>query len=73
MLKLGDAWPMSDEPAVVVKTAEELFSRMGNAKLKVLPSDREEFDEMFPDHPLTKVRARLQKILDTIKFEAPDK
>ncbi|MBX3077572.1 hypothetical protein KF728_29635 [Candidatus Obscuribacterales bacterium] len=72
MLKLGDDWPMSDEPAVVVKTAEELFSRMRNAKLRVLPSDREEYDELFPEHPLTKVRARLQKILDTVKFEAPN-
>lgn len=73
MLKLGDDWPMSDGKAVVVKSADEMFSRMSQAKLRALPSDGEEYDEMFPVHPLTKVRARLKNIVDTVKFEESPK
>lgn len=29
-------------------------------------SDREEYDDQFPDSPLTRVRTKLQKIIDSI-------
>ncbi len=62
-------WPeaKSEEP-IVVKSAEEMFERMSQASVRKLPSDDEQFDSKFPDHPLSLVRARLSNIIDTMKI-----
>ena len=35
-----------------------------------LPSDEQKYDGNFPDHPLSKVRARMGKIVETLKVDA---
>ncbi|MFT5683052.1 MAG: hypothetical protein ACI8RZ_003979 [Myxococcota bacterium] len=68
MVILGDAWPKSDEPPVVVDSMEEMFERMAAARAqhRVLPSDDRTYDASFPHHPLSRVRALQAKILDAM-------
>lgn len=64
-------WPQMDPEAepIVVNSAEEMFERMRQTKLRALPSDDQQFDEMFPHHPLSLVRSRLNVIIDTLKID----
>src|SRR5262249_34327903 len=70
MLIAKDDWPQSEEPPVVVSSGEDFFKRITRAPIVRLPSDHERYDHMFPDHPLSKVRARLNAIADTLKFKS---
>lgn len=72
MLIEGDKWPKppADTPPIVLKSAEELFERLGSSPVRQLPSDEERYDHSFPTHPLSKVRARLAEVTATLKLNA---
>lgn len=59
----------SDEP-VLADSVEELFALMGTQKLQALPSDDSQYDPMFPDHPLSKVRQRMAQVEATLTLTA---
>ncbi len=62
-------WPRpEDKEPVMVKSAEEMFTRMSQTTLKKLPSDDVQFDSKFPMHPLSLVRARMSKVAETLKM-----
>jgi hypothetical protein len=71
MLIEGDRWPKppADTPPVVLKSAEELFARLGSAPVRQLPSDDERHDASFPRHPLSQVRARLAEVVATARLD----
>ncbi len=46
---------VTSEPEVVT-SAEEFFEKLRASAIRRLPSDNPQYDAMFPDHPLTKVR-----------------
>jgi hypothetical protein len=68
----GDRWPKppSDAPPILLKSAEELFERLGSSPVRRLPSDDAHYDSMFPDHPLSQVRARLADVRATARLDA---
>jgi hypothetical protein len=61
--------PQPTTPPVQVSSGEELFARMhaSRSNLMVLPSDAESYDESFPDHPLSKVRALQRHVVRTLR------
>jgi hypothetical protein len=63
-------WPQPEntEP-VIVKSADEMFEKMSQAPLRKLPSDDEQFDSMFPEHPLSLVRTRMSKVQETLRLD----
>lgn len=67
-----DAWPKAPAgtPPIKVKSVQEMFAHMGSQPIRQLPSDDEKYDQSFPDHPLSKVRARLSEVMATLKFDA---
>jgi hypothetical protein len=71
MLIEKDKWPSPSEGTapVMLKSADELFERLGAAPIRQLPSDAEKYDSSFPDHPLSKVRFRLAQVTSTLKLE----
>ncbi len=72
MMIEGDNWPrpeMDAEP-VAVNSADEMFSLMAAQPLRVLLSDAEKYDATFPDHPLSKVRERMEQVKDSLKIVA---
>lgn len=71
MLIEGDAWPRPSEDAepVVVASAEELLTRLGSSPVRQLPSDRETYDRSFPDHPLSRVRARMARAIASLRLD----
>lgn len=60
-----------DEP-VLADSVEELFALMGTQKLQALPSDDSQYDPMFPDHPLSRVRQRMAQVEATLTLAAKD-
>jgi hypothetical protein len=71
MLIERDRWPPPDTAPVVLKSAEELFERLGSAPVRQLPSDDERYDPSFPDHPLSRVRKRLAEVAASARLN-PD-
>ncbi|MBX9693411.1 MAG: hypothetical protein K2Z81_13570 [Cyanobacteria bacterium] len=69
MLMEPDSFPKSNEPPVLVESADDLFNRMRSSKLRKLPSDDAKYDRTFPDHPLSKVRSRLTDVISSLKLE----
>lgn len=60
----------TEEPEPVqVSSAEEMYAHMRSKSLRSLPSDEEQYDSLFPDHPLSLVRGRLAKVCDTLKMD----
>lgn len=59
MLLMGDDWPRSTEPPMVVESMEEMLAHMAAARRqqRVLPSDDRRHDALLPGHPLSRVRA----------------
>jgi|SRR5665213_161882 len=61
----------SGNPLVIEN--EEQLNAVYEAVLKKpprhLPSDDVKYDAGFPDHPLSQVRARLDKIVESLKFD----
>jgi hypothetical protein len=72
MMIEGDRWPKppEDTPPIVLKSAEELFEKLGSSPVRQIPSDDEQYDHSFPDHPLTQVRARLAEVVATAQWKA---
>lgn len=66
-------WPQAEPDAepVQVSSMEEMFQRMREAKLRELPSDDRQFDDLYPSHPLSLVRSRMDAISKTIKIDKP--
>lgn len=60
--------PEADAEPIHVSSAEEMFEHMRKAPLHELPSDDEQFDALFVDHPLSLVRARMKGISDTLRM-----
>lgn len=69
----GDKWPKPDPDAapIVVNSMEEMFEHMRSRPLQVLPSDQENYDSMFAEHPLTKVRSRMKSVIDSLSIAVP--
>jgi hypothetical protein len=59
-----------DREPILVNTMEEMFENMRSRPLCKTPSDREEYDASFPNHPLSKVRILQQRIIDTITVDS---
>ena len=58
---LQDQEPANDTEPVLIESPEELISLISKKKIEVLPSDSVEYDETFPNHPLSKVRFLLNQ------------
>ncbi|MFO0757459.1 MAG: hypothetical protein U0359_13260 [Byssovorax sp.] len=71
MLIEGDAWPKppADAQPIRVKSVEEMFGHMRSAPVRQLPSDDEKYDRSFPEHPLSKVRARISQVMATLSLD----
>ncbi|MDN2487174.1 hypothetical protein MML63_16205 [Kosakonia sacchari] len=54
-LKQGNIPPVYDEPEFI-DSADALFAKLRESELRCLPSDDRQYDEMFPEHPLSQVR-----------------
>lgn len=50
----------SSEEPVVLTSMDEFFARRRQAQVRVLPSDDKKYDEAFPEHSLSRVRAMLE-------------
>lgn len=50
-------------------TADDMMTAMAAKPLRVIASDNEKYDEMFPQHPLSLVRAAMARAADTIRLE----
>jgi hypothetical protein len=63
--------PKIDENAEPIKVSsmEEMFALMRERPLIRIISDDPQFDQMFPSHPLTLVRARMGRVIDTLKID----
>lgn len=56
-------------PPVPFVSAEESFRRLESAPVCQWPSDSEQYDELFPDHPLSKVRRRITEVMATLEID----
>jgi hypothetical protein len=61
----GQAEAAPTEP-VLVDSIEELFADMRAKQLRVLPSDDSRYDDIIPDHPLSRVRQRMAQVEATL-------
>ncbi len=52
-----------------VETMEELFEKFEKSEVVLLPSDDKKYDEIFPNHPLSKIRAYMQYFRNNVKFD----
>lgn len=59
-----------DAPVITVKSGQNLFRRLKQAKVRRLRSDDPRYDRLIKDHPLSKVRARLYEICNTLSFDS---
>jgi hypothetical protein len=67
---MSDGPPSSDEPPQVVESMEDFFAACRAQKPIKIPADDPKYDDKFPDHPLSKVRALQSRILDSL--DVPD-
>ncbi|QBH95206.1 hypothetical protein EKN56_01565 [Limnobaculum zhutongyuii] len=49
-------------------SAEELFDKLCSHEVRKIPSDSREYDAMFPDHPLSRVRYWLNEFPTQVKI-----
>lgn len=61
----------SSEP-VLVDSIEEMFAHMRAQPLRALPSDSSQYDQTFPDHPLSKVRQRMTQLVATLSISTQE-
>lgn len=75
MLVEGDKWPIpsSAEEPIEVSSPDDMFDQMRSQSLRALPSDGEKYDELFPDHPLSKVRHRMTEVVSSLVVSVPSK
>jgi hypothetical protein len=60
--------PVVEAEPEIVTSAEDLFEKLRSGTIRRLPSDDRQFDEMFPEHPLTKVRDLQQRFARNVVF-----
>ncbi|NHZ97569.1 hypothetical protein [Massilia sp. CCM 8734] len=62
--------PTSASPSepVLMDSVEDMFAHMRAQPLQVFPSDNSQYDQMFPDHPLSKVRHRMAQLEATLSI-----
>ncbi|HEV2970880.1 MAG TPA: hypothetical protein VGY55_12990 [Pirellulales bacterium] len=71
MLILGDAWPKPRPNTLqVVTSSKDLIEQLARTPVRRLPSDDEQYDKSFPDHPLSRVRARLGRVMATLRLDS---
>ena len=74
MITEDDNWPRPpDDEIPHIENDEELQAMYAEALAKPplqWPSDERKYDAQFPDHPLSKVRVRMDKIVASMKFDA---
>ncbi len=61
--------PKPDQEPVMLASMDEFFARLRQAAIRVLPSDDKKYDEMLPNHPLSKVRALLEYFRQNVKLD----
>ena len=63
--------PTADAPPAkrVAEDGETLVKMLKKQPLQVAPSDAPDYDDTFPDHPLTRVRRTLAHIQATLSFD----
>ncbi|MFZ6778712.1 hypothetical protein ACO0LD_17960 [Undibacterium sp. Ji83W] len=59
----------SDEEPVMLNSMEELFANLRKKPVQAVPSDDKKYDEMFAEHPLSKVRALLDHFRNNVKID----
>ena len=70
MVMLGDKWPMPPQKEIPhIESEEQLRELYRSAPVRQLPSDEPEYDGAFPQHPLSMVRARMARVLETVRLD----
>jgi hypothetical protein len=72
MMLEKDKLPATKQTPIVLNSGAELFERLKSTAIKILPSDDEQYDHLFPEHPLSKVRKRLDEVIKTLKLEVKE-
>ena len=72
MLEKDKFLSAKEQTPIVLKSGAELLERLKSTSIMLLPSDDEQYDHMFPEHPLSKVRKRLDEVIKTLKLEAQE-
>ncbi len=65
---LSDESSTVDDEPIMVESADEMFEHMRKRPVRRTPSDDEDYDDSFPDHPLSKVRSVQIHILRTLSI-----
>lgn len=65
---MAEPQPVITSEPETVTSIDALFDKLREGTIRRLPSDDSQFDEMFPDHPLTKVRNMEQHFIDHAIF-----
>ncbi len=60
---------MPERALVRVESTEELLEKLSAAPVRALPSDNEDYDRFFPDHPLSLVRSILDRTQTTAALD----
>jgi hypothetical protein len=69
MALTGFQFPQDEQKEIpTINSEEELQELYRKALPRHLPSDDPKYDDMFPQHPLSLVRARLAKVIETARF-----
>lgn len=61
--------PTPPQEAKVVNSIDEMFADMGKQPVMSTPADDEQYDSMFPNHPLSRARAYLRHVEQTMTME----
>jgi hypothetical protein len=68
LMDVGNPASQASTDQVIVNSAEEMFTHMRAQPLRALPSDGSTYDQSFPDHPLSKVRRRMEQVMTSISI-----
>lgn len=60
-----------NEP-VLVESIDEMFAHTRAQPLRAIPADDSQYDQLFPDHPLSKVRHRMAQLMATLSVTAKE-
>ena len=61
--------PDPDEPPPPVLTKDEFFDRITQSPVNWNPSDDAKYDQLIPNHPLSRTRQHLRWLAETIEFD----
>jgi hypothetical protein len=59
---------MFEQAPISIESMDEFFKLSRQNELKVIPSDDKKWDELLPDHPLTKVRNAIVEFFQNVKI-----